>query len=178
MELPTPGWALSRLRTPISRFLGAWRRMSRRIVIRRPQTATDVLCRWPVGAGERQTLSNGTGGLGTMQTMKSVWLQAGVLVFALAFTGKADIIYNVSRTIGTGSVSGFIRTDGTIGTLGGADFTDWNLLLTVGANTFDLTGPLSGNDSSVFVSGLDASATANDLLFNFSGPGSGYLLFQ
>jgi len=110
---------------------------------------------------------------------KGAWLQAGVLVFALAVTGRADIVYNLSRTIGTGTATGFIRTDGDIGTLATADITDWNIVVTVGAHTFDLTGPLSGGNSFVSVSTLtDLTANATDLKFNFSATDFGYFLFQ
>jgi RHS repeat-associated protein len=113
------------------------------------------------------------------KSMKSVWLQTWVLVLALAVTGRADIVYNVSRTVGTGSVSGFIQTDGHIGTLATADVTDWNLLLTVGTNTFRLTGPLSGGNSFVSVAtSADLTATATNLTFNFSATDSGYFLIQ
>jgi hypothetical protein len=42
----------------------------------------------------------------------------------------ASITYNVDQTIGAGSVVGTVQTDGTIGGLTTANFTDWNLLLT------------------------------------------------
>ena len=109
---------------------------------------------------------------------KNQWLHAGVLVCALAVTGRADIIYDVSRTVGTGTATGFIRTDGNTGSLVTADILDWNLSMTVGVTTFNLTGPLSGSDSGVLVQGVDLTATATQLLFNFSGADAGYFLLQ
>ncbi len=37
---------------------------------------------------------------------------------------------------------------------------------------------MSGNNSSVYVVGNDTTATASQILFNFSGVDAGYLLFQ
>lgn len=76
------------------------------------------------------------------------------------------------------SLTGFIETDGNTGVLGAGDFVDWSLLLNDGTNTYNLYGPLSGNNSSVYVSGIDTTATMTQLLFNFSGTDNGYLLFQ
>jgi hypothetical protein len=41
----------------------------------------------------------------------------------------ANIVYNVDRTVGMGSVTGTITTDGNTGTLGLGDFLAWNLTL-------------------------------------------------
>jgi PEP-CTERM motif len=112
--------------------------------------------------------------------MKSACSLALVFVFALPFTGRADLIYDVSRTVGAGTATGFIETDGVIGVLAVSDIVDWNLKLINGSSNLDLTGPLSGNDSLVSNSVLDAdlAATSTDLLFNFSAANAGYLLFQ
>src|SRR5450755_221698 len=74
-------------------------------------------------------------------------------------------------------VTGTIQTDGTLGILNTGNITDWNLLLSDGTNTFDLTGSLSGNDSVVLIQGTDTSATATQLLYNFDRS-VGFLLFQ
>ena len=111
--------------------------------------------------------------------MKTAFLLA--LGFAFAFTAKAaPITYDVSRTVGTGSVTGFIETDGNVGTLSISDILDWNLVLTVGASTLDLKGPLSGNNSVDSNSSVltDLTSTSTNLLFNFGAANSGYLLFQ
>jgi hypothetical protein len=84
---------------------------------------------------------------------------------SVSFGPKANgITYRVNQTIGGGSVKGVIGTDGTIGTLGQANITGYNLLVNDGTNTFDL----SCCDFFPF-SGSDLSATATQLLFNFSG---------
>jgi hypothetical protein len=92
---------------------------------------------------------------------------------------KADIQYTVNRTVGIGSVTGTIVTDGTVGTLAASNFVDWNLLLNDGQSDFyTLTGPLSGNDSVVDVFMSDVTASTSQLDFNFSGVDGGFLLFQ
>ena len=87
------------------------------------------------------------------------------------------IIYNVNNTVGGGSISGTIETDGTIGTLGFGNILDWNLLLNDGSGTFTNEGPLSGNNSQLDFIGTNLTATATQLLFNFSGP-AGAVMFQ
>jgi hypothetical protein len=110
---------------------------------------------------------------------KSFW-PVLAYTFALATAAKADITYDISRTIGTASVTGFIETNGNTGTLTNTDIVDWNLALTNGAATLTLTGPLSGNNSVESDSALegDLTATATDLFFNFGAANDGYLLFQ
>jgi hypothetical protein len=101
------------------------------------------------------------------------------LILSVAVVSNASpITYNVNRTVGIGSVTGSIQTNGTLGVLTAASITDWDLHLTDGTNTFELTGPLSGNDSVVFLQGADVSATTTQLLYNFSAGDAGLLLFQ
>jgi hypothetical protein len=101
------------------------------------------------------------------------------LLLSVVLCSAATITYDVNRTIGAGSVTGFVETDGTIGVLSASNILDWNLVLNEGTNpTFDILGPLSGSNSVVGVVGADLSATATQLLFNFSGTDSGYALFQ
>ena len=87
------------------------------------------------------------------------------------------ITYRVNRSIATATISGFITTDGSTGILSAANIIDWNLTLSDGTVSSQLTGPLSGNNSSVFVRGFDVAAFDNLLLFNFSGIDYGVLLF-
>jgi hypothetical protein len=108
----------------------------------------------------------------------AVMILLGTILSAACFAAASPVIYNVHRTIGAGSVTGFIETDGAIGVLTAADFVDWNLWLYDGRSTFDLTGPLSGNNSAVFVQGADTEAFDTYLLFNFSGLDNGIFLFQ
>jgi hypothetical protein len=88
---------------------------------------------------------------------------------------SANIVYTVNQTIGGGSVTGTLTTDGATGVLGASDFLGWNLTLKglMGA-MFNLT---QGN-SVAFVQGSDVNATLTDITFNFGGGDNGILLFQ
>jgi hypothetical protein len=102
---------------------------------------------------------------------------AALLLTCAAMANAADITYTVDLTgIGAGGVTGTIETDGTIGTLGLADILDWNLLINDGTTTFDLEGPLSGDNSALDLFGNSFSGTPTQLLFNFGG--DGFDLFQ
>lgn len=101
-----------------------------------------------------------------------------VMLVGAVVCNASPITYNVARTIGLGSVTGFIETDGSLGVLGAGNFVDWSLLLNDGTFTYTITGPLSGNNSVAFVQGADTTATATQLLFDFSGFDNGLLLFQ
>lgn len=108
-------------------------------------------------------------------TAVAVW---GVVLSAATLASATPAIYYVDRVIGSGTVTGFIETDGLNGVLFAADFLDWNLVLSDGTSTFNLLGPLSGNNSTVFIQGADTEAFGPDLLFNFSGIDNGIFLFQ
>jgi len=98
------------------------------------------------------------------------------LLLSAVLCSAADITYDVDQTVGIGSVTGFIETDGTIGVLGASNILNWNLLLNDGSTTFDLLGPLSGSNSQFGLSGSDLSASTTQMLFDFSG--SGDAIFQ
>src|SRR5664279_2506533 len=102
-----------------------------------------------------------------------------LLLLAATLASASSITYNVNRTIGSGTVTGFIQTDGTFGTLTLANVTDWSLVLfTPLQGSFSLFGPGSGNNSVVWSTGGDISATATQLLFDFSGSDFGVFAFQ
>jgi hypothetical protein len=86
----------------------------------------------------------------------------------------ANIIYDVNRTIGLGSVVGFVETDGTLGTLATSNILNWNLLLNDGSTSFTLNGQAN---SQVLVFGTGYSASLVELNFDFAGSGS-FVLFQ
>ena len=92
---------------------------------------------------------------------------------------RADnITYSIDQTVGAGSVTGTITTDGTIGVLNTGGVIDGpvgsagnivavNLVLSDGTNT----EPLSGG---IFTSlGSDLVASATDLTFDFGAPDAG-----
>jgi PEP-CTERM motif len=101
---------------------------------------------------------------------------------ALAFVclgsaaASADITYIVDRTVGTGSVTGTITTNGATGTLNPSDFVAWNLLLTGAGGVSDRITNLDSG-AVAWGYGSDVTATTTDLYFNFSGP-YGYMVFQ
>ena len=106
---------------------------------------------------------------------------AAVSVFAFTLTARADqVIYDINRTVGAGTVIGTITTDGTIGTLATADIVDWNLTLTNGfGTTLDLTGPSVVTPiEGVEVMGSDLTASATSLSFNFNASDGGFFLIQ
>jgi hypothetical protein len=86
----------------------------------------------------------------------------------------ANIVYNVDRTVGMGSVTGTITTDGNSGTLGLGDFLAWNLTL----NGVGASYTINSTDSVIWGDPFgDVTATATDLYFNFSGS-AGDIIFQ
>jgi hypothetical protein len=103
-----------------------------------------------------------------------------VLLSVSMAASASNITYNVNRSIGNGgTVTGFIQTDGTIGGLTSANITDWSIVLfTPGQGSFSLFGPNSGNNSVAWSTGADLSATATQLLFDFSGSDFGVFALQ
>jgi hypothetical protein len=110
--------------------------------------------------------------------MRSFAFQAVLLVTLHASVARADpITYTGVRSVGAGSASLSITTDGTIGLLTAENIVDWQITVSWGSS-FTLRGPLSGNDSEVLSRGSALSATASELIYDFSGSPSGSLLFQ
>jgi hypothetical protein len=93
------------------------------------------------------------------------------LIFGVALCSASNITYNVNQPIGAGSVTGDIITDGMIGNLAESDILGYDVLINDGTDPpFDL---ISVPPLDVFVNGSDLSATATELLFNFSGADHG-----
>jgi hypothetical protein len=72
---------------------------------------------------------------------------------------NADIIYAVNDTVGSGTLTGSITTDGSIGGLGQDNILAWNLTITSGItinlltesnSTFDVDGALSATNTGIF----------------------------
>jgi hypothetical protein len=87
----------------------------------------------------------------------------------------SPITYTLDQTVGSGSVTGTITTDGTLGTLAVSNITAWDLNL-LGAGGVSLS--LNNANSSLEFARTDLSATATDLSFNFSATDNGYLVVQ
>lgn len=98
---------------------------------------------------------------------------------ALATVSSAAnaITYVGTRAVGTATASLTIETDGSLGVLGTANIVDWTIAMVDGADSFTLTGPLSGGNSQLIVQGAGLTATATSLMFDF-GAASGLALFQ
>jgi hypothetical protein len=111
-----------------------------------------------------------------MPRLKLIGLLAGIMFLGASQAGAT--VYDVDASVGPGSVSGFIQTDGDTGTLGQADVTGWNLTINDGGASFDLLGPQAGpsENSGLLLEGSDLSATPTSLFYNFSG--NGFALFQ
>src|SRR3974390_2934590 len=75
--------------------------------------------------------------------------------------------YKINLLVGAGSVTGLIQTNGVDGELSASDVVDWNLLINNGARSFNLLGPLSGNNSQALVSGPGFTATPTGLFLDF-----------
>jgi hypothetical protein len=90
---------------------------------------------------------------------------AGAVAVCAATPSKADTICNVNLTIGTGSVTGTITSDGALGVLVQADITDWHLLLNDGTLTYTLD---KGPTTTEGIRGTAVTATATGLFFNLN----------
>jgi hypothetical protein len=138
-----------------------------RIVLTRLTVACDLHIDHQLGGAMDQKIAIKRAGRQLRFALITMLLGVGVC-------SAAPITYNVNQTIGLGSVTGTIKTDGTTGVLGGSNIIGWNLELNgVGASL-----NLTNLNSVVFVSGADVTATTGDLFFNFSGADQGLLLFQ
>lgn len=106
----------------------------------------------------------------------SFWRVAALAVLASATATASGITYDVFGDIGlTGHISGFIETDGDIGTLAAGDILDWSIGITDGVDTPYTLVP---GDSAVTLNGSSLSATLSALLFNFSGGNCCSFYFQ
>ena len=85
-----------------------------------------------------------------------------------------SITYDVSRSVGIGTVMGTITTDGTIGTLGAANLTAWDLVLNDGTDSSGLNSANAFN-SLFFSSDTPLTATQGALFWNW-GTTSGAIM--
>jgi hypothetical protein len=105
---------------------------------------------------------------------------AALLTVALSpvTTNAASIVYDVNRTIGGGTVTGFVQTDGTLGVLSGANITDWSLTLTAPNLFSGSPSVINFAGGQTFLLGAATSATLTQLLFDFSILGNNIFLLQ
>ena len=108
---------------------------------------------------------------GEQFVIKTILIAASVM--AGSATSAATIVYNVDQTIGLGTVTGTISTNGDLGVLDLSDITAFSLTVSgPGASVL-----LDQGNSIIAGSGTNFSATATSLSFNYGGA-AGYLLFQ
>jgi len=93
---------------------------------------------------------------------------------------SADIIrYSINRTVGSGTVVGFVETNGKVGPLATADLVDWELTLTASnlwPGSPEVIGKSKGNSQSSKIVGQSVVvASESKLSFDFSSPSSGML---
>jgi hypothetical protein len=106
------------------------------------------------------------------------FLAAVFLALCSVTANAAFITYDVNRTIGAGTVNGFIKTDGTMGPLTKGNIVDWSItLFAPNLNegqpyTFDIT---SGN---TLIGGTATSATSAGLEYDFSIGGTNYFMLM
>jgi hypothetical protein len=94
---------------------------------------------------------------------------------ALAATTQANAItYTSTRTVGTGTANLSITTDDTIGLLSTANITSFTITV---ANSFG-SFTINEDNGEAQIVGSALSATATNLLFDFTGEGGSYALFQ
>ena len=103
------------------------------------------------------------------------FLAVGATMGVIAAPANATV-YNVNRAINNGSVVGTITTDGATGVINSFDFIAWDLVLTGIAATTEITS--ADSDAAVWGQGVDITADATNVSFNFSGGDSGFLVFQ
>jgi hypothetical protein len=100
------------------------------------------------------------------------------LLAMLATAAHATIIYNIDRTIGAGSVVGFIETDGTLGVLSTPNITNWSFTLSspnLSSGSPDVITFLGGRTQIV---GIALTATPTRLFFDYGAPAANLALFQ
>jgi hypothetical protein len=81
----------------------------------------------------------------------------------------ANITYDVDISFNTeGGITGFITTDGHIGTLTIGDIVTFNLDLTANGASFDLIGPGAGQNANANLVGTSVTTTATTMTFDFT----------
>ena len=125
------------------------------------------------GSGIGEHIGFDTAGVGPAQT----GFPTGNFVFAET---QQNIVYEVSRRIGDGTITGFVETDGTLGVLATENIVNWQLELSA-SNLFG--GPVDIFDFSTqfqpSIAGSMLTATTTGMFFDITGgSGEGYFLLQ
>lgn len=96
---------------------------------------------------------------------KTIYSFLFVAVLSLPVAAKADnTTYDISQSFTSFSVSGTITTDGVIGTVENSDIVDFNITLTQGMSTLNLT-----SSNAIFIVDVNSylTATAAGLFYDF-----------
>jgi hypothetical protein len=102
-------------------------------------------------------------------------LLAGLLIPAVSQSSAATITYTLTNDVldnagwGSGALTGTITTDGTIGTLSSNNIINWAINIAYGSYSNTITPASSA--VGVYLPTIGLSATATDLLFQFSPQG-------
>lgn len=115
-----------------------------------------------------------------MKTMMRTAAVGAMWLMAVLSAGPARaIVYNVNTDFGGGaSVTGYIETDDTLGILAAGNITDWSLTLTsanLGSGS-PFSFSYAGNRTEI--GGTAVTATATELLFDFTAPTQQYIILQ
>ncbi len=102
-----------------------------------------------------------------MFKMLTLGLSAALIALGIAGPATASLIYDVNRTIGAGTVTGFLETDGTIGALSNANLVGGEIIISAPNVAASPVTVLFGEDFFDVYSG-SIIATETQLLFNFS----------
>jgi hypothetical protein len=111
-------------------------------------------------------------GQGGFMTRLFSYLLGALALLAIPSLAAATVYVKSGSVGSTGSYNLSVTTDNTIGTLASSNVLGWNILVSDGTNNFTLTQL----NSALGMGGANLTATATDLLFNFSS--GGYALFQ
>jgi hypothetical protein len=104
--------------------------------------------------------------------MLTKWIVAAAMLAAANSANAAT--YLGTRSVGTFTAQLSITTDDTLGTLTADNIVDWTVILSSAADNMTLTA----DDARLQIFGSALSATATDLLFDFSASTQAYLLIQ
>lgn len=108
-------------------------------------------------------------------TLKSFGLASLIWVLTATRFAAADIIYYLTDTVGTGTVLGTITTDGSMGALTTSDIVAWNVTITNGSSSANLTNSPGFN---MGVVGTALTADAAGMYFNFGAAGLNYFVLD
>ena len=99
-----------------------------------------------------------------------------LLVLLIPSLAQGTLIYDVSRTVGDGSVAGFIETDGSLGVLDDINIVDFGLTI-MAPNLSGSPVTLSFLNNPFQIDGNSFTATLDALSFDFSASSGGSVVF-